>query len=152
MNKTPKCHPSAWAEVVPINLADQGYYPATYLTGQSGHLPDRSIRRSLMRWKVRNVEELRMRFISAWQTGDDTMTELRAAAGSSRDTGYRWRRAYEAEGLAGLPRARLVLQRCRGLARQVPRTGRGGPHGPRYSSRLVRPMRMAYLTSSAVLR
>lgn len=55
-----------------------------------------------MRWKVRNVEELRMRFISAWQTGDDTMTELCAAAGISRDAGYRWRRAYEAEGLAGL--------------------------------------------------
>ena len=50
-----------------------------------------------MRWKVRNVEELRMRFISAWQTGDYTMTELCAAAGIPRDTGYRWRRVYEAE-------------------------------------------------------
>jgi putative transposase len=55
-----------------------------------------------MPWKETDVVEQRMKFISDWLSDDFNMSELCAAYGISRETGYVWKRRYEAEGVDGL--------------------------------------------------
>jgi transposase InsO family protein len=55
-----------------------------------------------MPWKETNIEMERMKFILALQQEEETMTELCRRFGISRETGYEWKRRFEAEGLHGL--------------------------------------------------
>ena len=61
-----------------------------------------------MPWRQVGVVEERLAFVLAAEAGEDAMSALCARHGISRDTGYKWRRRYRAEGVAGLldrPRA-----------------------------------------------
>ena len=55
-----------------------------------------------MPWQELSPVDLRMRFITEWQTGCWTMTELCAEYAISRKTGYKWLDRYEAAGPSGL--------------------------------------------------
>lgn len=55
-----------------------------------------------MPWKEVRVEDARSAFIDAYQEGEQSMTDLCAAFGVSRKTGYKWLERYDAEGRGGL--------------------------------------------------
>jgi transposase InsO family protein len=55
-----------------------------------------------MSWRVTNVLEERMKFVTAWWTEDWTMTDLCTAFGISRKTGYKLLNRYATEGIDGL--------------------------------------------------
>jgi putative transposase len=55
-----------------------------------------------MPWQELSPVDLRMRFITDWQTGCWTMTELCADYQISRKTGYKWIDRYESSGPRGL--------------------------------------------------
>ena len=104
-----------------------------------------------MPWQELSPVNLRMHFVTDWQTGCWTMTELCADYHISRKTGYKWVERYETSGPAGLhdrsrrphhsPQATepalvaalvAVRQRASALGRQetarrgaAPRSGRG---------------------------
>lgn len=63
-----------------------------------------------MGWRETGIMEERLRFVAACLEGEETMTELCAAYGISRKTGYKWLGRYRElgpEGLRDLPRAPL---------------------------------------------
>jgi putative transposase len=55
-----------------------------------------------MPWQERSPMDLRMRFVTDWQSGCWTMTELCADYQVSRKTGYKWADRYERSGPRGL--------------------------------------------------
>ena len=55
-----------------------------------------------MPWQERSPMDLRMRFVTEWQSGCWTMTELCADYQVSRKTGYKWADRYERSGPSGL--------------------------------------------------
>src|SRR5262245_2417182 len=55
-----------------------------------------------MPWQERSPMDLRMRFVTEWQSGCWTMTELCADYQISRKTGYKWVGRYETGGPRGL--------------------------------------------------
>jgi putative transposase len=55
-----------------------------------------------MPWQELSPMDLRMRFVTEWQAGCWTMTELCADYGISRKTGYKWVGRYETGGPRGL--------------------------------------------------
>ncbi len=55
-----------------------------------------------MPWQERSPMDLRMRFVTEWQSGCWTMTELCADYRISRKTGYKWIGRYETGGPRGL--------------------------------------------------
>ena len=55
-----------------------------------------------MPWQELSPVDLRMHFVTEWQTGCWTMTELCADYQISRKTGYKWVERYEASGPRGL--------------------------------------------------
>lgn len=55
-----------------------------------------------MPWQELSPMDLRMRFVTEWQSGCCTMTELCADYQISRKTGYKWVERYEASGARGL--------------------------------------------------
>jgi len=55
-----------------------------------------------MPWQEQSPMDLRMRFVTEWQSGCWTMTELCADYQISRKTGYKWIARYEASGPRGL--------------------------------------------------
>jgi len=56
----------------------------------------------VMGWKVADAVSERVRFISAWLDGDESVTGLAARFGVSRKTAYKWIGRYKADGPAGL--------------------------------------------------
>src|SRR5258708_40341997 len=56
-----------------------------------------------MPWQEQSPMDLRMHFVTEWQAGCWTMTELCADYQISRKTGYKWIGRYEASGPQGLP-------------------------------------------------
>ena len=55
-----------------------------------------------MPWQELSPVNLRMRFVTEWETDCWSMTDLCAEYGVSRKTGYKWLERYEAGGPAGL--------------------------------------------------
>ena len=55
-----------------------------------------------MPWKVECVVEQRLRFITEWQRGEFSLTELCRQHHITRQTGYKWLDRYAMEGLEGL--------------------------------------------------
>ena len=55
-----------------------------------------------MPWRERSPVDLRVQFISEYQTGLWSMTELTAQYGISRKTGYKWVERSETGGVAAL--------------------------------------------------
>jgi putative transposase len=55
-----------------------------------------------MPWQEQSPMDLRMRFVTEWQSGCWTMTELCADYQISRKTGYKWVDRYETSGPQGL--------------------------------------------------
>ena len=55
-----------------------------------------------MPWKERSVMDEKLQFIADCLRGDETMTVLCEHYGISRQTGYVWKRRYQAQGLSGL--------------------------------------------------
>ena len=55
-----------------------------------------------MPWQERSPMNLRMQFVTDWQSGCWTMTELCADYQISRKTGYKWIGRFEANGPRGL--------------------------------------------------
>ena len=55
-----------------------------------------------MPWKETNVQEERMKFIVAWNTGDWKMADLCREFGISRKTGYKYLERYREVGIEGL--------------------------------------------------
>lgn len=55
-----------------------------------------------MPWQELSPMDLRMRFVTEWQSGSWTMTELCADYHISRKTGYKWIERYEVSGPRGL--------------------------------------------------
>lgn len=88
-----------------------------------------------MPWEVSGAVEKRKRFVSEYESGEWTMTDLCRAYGISRPTGYAVLRCYEREGEAGLtersraphrhPNQTLaeIEEQVLGLRRQHPRWG-----------------------------
>jgi len=58
-----------------------------------------------MAWRMRDVEEQRMRFVVATSRREKSLTELCAEFEISRPTGYGWLKRYQARGIAGMQEA-----------------------------------------------
>jgi putative transposase len=56
----------------------------------------------VMGWKVADAVSERVRFMSAWLSGEERVTGLAARFGVSRKTAYKWIGRYKAEGPSGL--------------------------------------------------
>ena len=87
-----------------------------------------------MPWKRTSPMNERIKFIARNLADEATMTELCAAFGISRKTGYKWLERYEAEGPRGLPdRSRRTYQhspRNVGLALTTFHTSNDSGDGP----------------------
>jgi putative transposase len=55
-----------------------------------------------MGWKVADAVSERVRFMSAWLSGEERVTGLATRFGVSRKTAYKWIGRYKAEGPSGL--------------------------------------------------
>ncbi len=91
-----------------------------------------------MPWQELSPVNLRMHFVTDWQTGCWTMTELCADYQISRKTGYKWVERYETSGPAGL--ARSVAAPASQSAGDRCRAGRGaggacGQRHPRWGAK-----------------
>ena len=65
----------------------------------------------LMAWKTSSVMEEKVRFVMEYERGEQTMRELCAGFGVSRETGYVWLRRYQRNGLEGLLELNRAPQR-----------------------------------------
>jgi putative transposase len=65
-----------------------------------------------MPWKKTDPMCERMQFVAAYLSGLYSMTELCERAGIKRNTGYKWIRRYEAEGLPGLQEKSRAPKHC----------------------------------------
>jgi transposase-like protein len=55
-----------------------------------------------MPWNEVDVQEQRIRFAVLAERGEETMAALCREFGISRESGYKWRRRYRAEGVSGV--------------------------------------------------
>jgi transposase InsO family protein len=88
-----------------------------------------------MPWKESRAVDERKRFIAEWKKGEEDFAELCRRFGIARETGYKWKRRYAAEGEAGLAERSRAPQHCPqamgeavaeailGLRRERPRWG-----------------------------
>jgi putative transposase len=88
-----------------------------------------------MPWKESRAVDERKRFIAEWKKGEEDFAELCRRFGIARETGYKWKRRYAAEGEAGLAERSRAPQHCPqamgeavaeailGLRREHPRWG-----------------------------
>jgi len=65
----------------------------------------------LMAWKTSSVMEEKVRFVMEYERGEQTMRELCAGFGVSRETGYVWLRRYQRNGVEGLLELNRAPQR-----------------------------------------
>lgn len=65
-----------------------------------------------MPWKKTDPMNERLQFVAAYLSGLYSMTELCERAGIQRNTGYKWVRRYEAEGLPGLQEKSRAPKHC----------------------------------------
>lgn len=73
-----------------------------------------------MPWRETCVMDERMRFVSAWLEGRQSVSELCRQYGVSRRTGHKWLLRYRSEGAAGLAdRSRAPHSNARGLSGDV---------------------------------
>ena len=61
-----------------------------------------------MPWENTKVEDVRYNFICSVKSNQGSFTEVCAAFGISRKTGYKWMQRYQAEGKAGRPPHRFL--------------------------------------------
>lgn len=55
-----------------------------------------------MPWREASAMDQRLRFVTEWRESGDSMTELCARYGISRETGYKWRARYDTGGVGAL--------------------------------------------------
>jgi putative transposase len=65
-----------------------------------------------MPWAETEPMKERMRFVTDWERGHYTVSELCVRYGISRKTGYKWLDRYEAEGVAGLGERSRAPRHC----------------------------------------
>ncbi len=68
-----------------------------------------------MPWAETSAMQERIRFIADYNSGLDSMTEICARFGVSRQTGYKWVRRYREEGAVGLEASLTSFARSTGL-------------------------------------
>jgi len=73
-----------------------------------------------MSWKETCALEERLKFVLAWQSGEESIAELCRESGVSRKTAYKWLERYELEGVTGLQdRSRAPHQQARATPEAV---------------------------------